>query len=138
MQFLLSLLHFLRCVMRMGSRLLFREAQMPFTGVPDRNRCRLHRDNAQQEVPGKKEFRLNKYILHTPGCRLLHNGAAKILWGGGNFVDKLYQSNDFSGTMQLTVPLFQGDITANRRGEYRHYRLFFPLFQGDITARCRI
>ena len=67
--------------MRMESLLLFRIVQMPVAGVPDRNRCRLHRDNAKQEVPGKKEFRQNKCILHTPDCRLLHNGAAKILWG---------------------------------------------------------
>jgi hypothetical protein len=72
MQFLLALLHFSRCVMRMGSLLLFHIAQMPVAGVPDRNRCLLHRDNAKQEVPGKKEFRLNKCILHTPDCRLLH------------------------------------------------------------------
>ena len=64
---------------RMESILLFRIAQMPVAGVPDRNRCRWHRDNAKQEVPGKKEFRQNKCILHTPDCRLLHNGAAKIL-----------------------------------------------------------
>ena len=43
--------------MRMESILLFHIAQMPVAGVPDRNRCRLHQDNAQQEVPGKKEFR---------------------------------------------------------------------------------
>ena len=66
---------------RMESFLLFHVAQMPVAGVPDRNRCRLHQDNAKQEVPGKKEFRQNKCILHTPDCRLLHNGAAKILWG---------------------------------------------------------
>ena len=65
----------------MESFLLFHIAQMPVAGVPDRSRCRLHRDNAKQEVPGKKEFRLNKCILHTPDCRPLHNGAAKILWG---------------------------------------------------------
>ena len=81
MQFLLALLHFLRCVMRMESLLLLHIAQMPVAVVPDWNRCRLHRDNAKQEVPGKKEFRQNKCILHTPDCRLLHNGAAKILWG---------------------------------------------------------
>ena len=81
MQFLLTLLHFLRCVIEMESLLLFRIAQMPVAEVPDRNRCRLHRDNAKQEVPGKKEFRQNKCIRHTPDCRLLHNGAAKILWG---------------------------------------------------------
>ena len=50
----------------MESVLLFRNAQMPVAGVPDRNRCRLHRDNAKQEVPGMKEFRQNKCILHTP------------------------------------------------------------------------
>ena len=64
---------------RMESFLLFRIAQKPVAGVPDRNRCRLHRDNAKQEVPGKKEFRQNKCILHTPDFRLLRNGAAKIL-----------------------------------------------------------
>ena len=69
------------CYEKMESVLLFRKAQMPVAAVPNRNRCRLHRDNAKQEVPGKKEFRLNKCILHTPDCRLLHNGAAKILWG---------------------------------------------------------
>ena len=53
---------------------------MPVVGVPDRNRCRWHRDNAKQEVPGKKEFRQNKCIRHTTDCRLLHNEAAKILW----------------------------------------------------------
>ena len=46
MQFLLALLYFSRCVMRMESFLLFRIAQMPVAGVPDRNRCRWHRDNA--------------------------------------------------------------------------------------------
>ncbi len=66
MQFLLPLLHFSRCVMRMGSFLLFHIAPMPVAGVPGRNRWRLHRDNAKQEVPGKKEFRQNKCILHTP------------------------------------------------------------------------
>ena len=80
MQFLLTLLHFSRCVIKMESLLLFHIAQMPVAGVPDRNRCRLHRDNAKQEVPGKKEFRQNKCILHTTGSRPLHNGAAKILW----------------------------------------------------------
>ena len=81
MQFLLTLLHFSRCVIKMGSLLLLHIAQKPVAGVPDRNCCRLHRDNAKQEVPGKKEFRQNKCIRHTPDCRLLHNGAAKILWG---------------------------------------------------------
>ena len=71
MQFFLALLHFPRCVMRMESLLLFHIAQMPVAGVPDRNLCRLHRDNAKQEVPDKKEFRQNKCILHTPDCRLL-------------------------------------------------------------------
>ena len=80
MQFLSALLHFSRCVIKMESLLLFRIAQKPVAGVPDRNRCRLHRDNAKQEVPGKKEFRQNKCIRHTPDCRLLHNEAAKILW----------------------------------------------------------
>ena len=79
MQFLLALLNFSGCFTRMESFLLFRIAQMPVAGVPDRNRCRWHRDNAKQEVPGKKEFRQNKCIRHTPDCRLLHNGAAKIL-----------------------------------------------------------
>ena len=79
MQFLLALLHFSRCVMKMESLLLFHTAQMPVADVPDRSRCRLYRDNAKQEVPGKKEFRQNKCILHTPDCRLLHNGATKIL-----------------------------------------------------------
>ena len=79
MQFLLALLYFSRCVMRMEYLLLFHIAQKPVAGISDRNRCRLHRDNAKQEVPGKKEFRQNKCILHTPDCRLLHNGAAKIL-----------------------------------------------------------
>ena len=67
--------------MRKESVLLCHTVQMPVAVVPDWNRCRLHRDNAKQEVPGKKEFRQNKCILHTPDCRLLHNGAAKILWG---------------------------------------------------------
>ena len=71
MQFLLALLHFSRCVMRMGSLLLFHIAQMPVAGVPDRNLCRLHRDNVLPEVPGKKEFRQNKCIRQTPDCRLL-------------------------------------------------------------------
>ena len=79
MQFLLALLYFSRCVMRMESVLLCHIVQMPVAGVPDRNRCRWHRDNAKQEVPGKKKFRQNKCIRHTPDCRLLHNGAAKIL-----------------------------------------------------------
>ena len=57
--------------MRMESLLLFHIAQMPVAGVPDRNLCRLHRDNAKQEVPGKKEFRQNRCILHTTGSRLL-------------------------------------------------------------------
>ena len=52
---------------------------MPVAGVPDRNRYRLHRDNAKQEVPGKKEFRQDRCILHTTGSRILRNGAAKIL-----------------------------------------------------------
>ena len=51
----------------MESVLLFHTVQMPVAGVPDRNRYRLHRDNAKQEVPGKKEFQQNKYILHIPG-----------------------------------------------------------------------
>ena len=63
MQFLLALLHFLRCVMRMESFLLFRIAQMPLVCVPDRNRYRLHRDNAKQEVPGKKEFSIRNVLL---------------------------------------------------------------------------
>jgi hypothetical protein len=41
----------------MESLLLFHTAQMPVAGVPDRNRCRLHRDNVLPEIPGKKEFR---------------------------------------------------------------------------------
>ena len=53
--------------MRMESVLLFHTVQMPVAGVPDRNRYRLHRDNAKQEVPGIKEFRQNKCILHIPG-----------------------------------------------------------------------
>ena len=65
----------------MESVLLCHTVQMRVAGVPDRNHCRLHQDNAKQEVPGKKEFRQNKSILHTPDCRLLHNGVAKILWG---------------------------------------------------------
>ena len=52
MQFLLALLHFSRGGMRMESFLLFHIAQMPVAGVPDRNRCRLHRDNVLSEVPG--------------------------------------------------------------------------------------
>ena len=72
---------FINARVLMGSLLLFRIVQMPVAGVLDRNRCRLHRDNAKQEVPGKKEFRQNKCIRHTPDCRLLHNGAAEILWG---------------------------------------------------------
>ena len=103
MQFLLALLYFSRCVMRMESLLLFHIAQKPVAGVLDRNRCRLHRDNAKQEVPGKKEFRQNKCVLHTPDCRLLHNGAAKILWG--NFVEKLYQSNDLFITVSPFYPI---------------------------------
>lgn len=79
MQFLLALLYFSRCVMRMESLLLSHIAQKPVAGVLYRNRCRLHRDNAKQEVPGKKEFRQNKCIRHTPDCRLLHNEATKIL-----------------------------------------------------------
>ncbi len=67
--------------MRMESFLLFHIAQMPVASVPGRNHCQLHQDNAKQEVPGKKEFQQNKYILHTPDCRLLHNEAKKILWG---------------------------------------------------------
>ena len=51
----------------MESVLLFHNAQMPVADVPDRYRYRLHRDNAKQEVPGMKEFRQNKCILHTPG-----------------------------------------------------------------------
>ena len=51
----------------MESVLLFHTVQMPVAGVPDRNRCRLHRDNAKQEVPGKKEFRLNKCIIIYSG-----------------------------------------------------------------------
>ena len=65
MQFLLALLHFSRGGMRMESLLLLHIAQMPVAGAPDRNRCRLHQDNAKQEVPGKKESRQNKCILHT-------------------------------------------------------------------------
>ena len=42
----------------MESVLLFHTVQMPVAGVPDLNRYRLHRDNAKQEVPGIKEFRL--------------------------------------------------------------------------------
>ena len=70
MQFLLALLHFSRCVMRMESILLFHIVQMPVADVPDRNRCRWHRDNAKQEVPGKKEFRQNKCIRHTPAHKM--------------------------------------------------------------------
>jgi len=66
--------------MRMKSILLFHIVQMPVADVPDRNRCRLHRDNAKQEVPGMREFRQNKCILHTTSSRLLHNGATMILW----------------------------------------------------------
>ena len=51
--------------MRMESILLFHIVQMPVAGVPDRSRCRLHRDNAKQEVPGKKEFR-QKWWLRSP------------------------------------------------------------------------
>ena len=51
----------------MESVLLFHTVQMPVAGVPDRNRYRLHRDHAKQEVvPSMKEFRQNKCILHTP------------------------------------------------------------------------
>ena len=38
MPFLLTLLHFSRCVMRMGSLLLFRIVQMPVAGVPEHRR----------------------------------------------------------------------------------------------------
>ena len=51
--------------MKMGSVFSYHIAQMPVAGVPERSRCRLHRDNAKQEVPGKKEFRQNKCIRHT-------------------------------------------------------------------------
>ena len=69
MQFLLTLLHFSRCVIKIGSLLLLHIAQMPVAGVPDRSRCRFHRDNTKQEVPGKKEFLQNKCILHTPDTK---------------------------------------------------------------------
>ena len=42
---------------RMESFLLFHVAQMPVAGVPDRNRCRLHRDNVLPEVPFPLELR---------------------------------------------------------------------------------
>ena len=61
----------------MESLLLLHIAQMPVAGVPDRNRCRGHRDNAQQEVPGNKEFRQNKCILHTPGKVTTVSGLAQ-------------------------------------------------------------
>ena len=61
MQFLLTLLHFSRCVIKMESLLLLHIAQMPVAGVPDRSRYRLHRNNAKQEVPGKKEFRQKNF-----------------------------------------------------------------------------
>ena len=38
---------FINARVRMGSLLLFHIAQMPVADVPDRNRCRLHRDNAR-------------------------------------------------------------------------------------------
>ena len=63
----------------MESLLLLHIAQMPVAGVPDRNRCRLHRDNAKQEVPGKKEFRQNKCILHTP---LQKDFCSHLVWCG--------------------------------------------------------
>ena len=69
MQFLLTLLHFSRYVMKMGSVFSYHTAQMPVADIPDRSRYRLHRDNAKQEVPGKKEFRQNKCILHTPDTK---------------------------------------------------------------------
>ena len=53
--------------MKMGSVFSYHTAQMPVAGVPDRNRCRSHWDNVLPEVPGKKEFRQNKCIRHTPG-----------------------------------------------------------------------
>ena len=65
MQFLLTLMNFSGCFTRMESLLLLHIVQMPVAGVPDRNRCRLHLDNAKQEVPGKKELRQNKCIRHT-------------------------------------------------------------------------
>ena len=65
----------------MESVLLFHNAQMPVAGIPGLNRYRLHLDNACSEVPGMKEFRQNKCILHTPDCRLLHNEAAKDFIG---------------------------------------------------------
>ena len=74
MQFLLTLLHFSRCVIKMESLLLFHIAQMPVAGAPDRNRCRLHQDNAKQEVPGKKEFRQNKCIRKVIGSNLVWCG----------------------------------------------------------------
>ena len=64
MQFLLTLLLFSGWVMIMGSLLLFNIAQMPVAGIPDRNHCRLHLDNAKRKIPGIKEFRQNKNIRH--------------------------------------------------------------------------
>ena len=75
MQFLLALLHFSRCVMKMESLLLFHTAQMPVADVPDRNRCRWHLDNACSEVPGIKEFRLegeNKKPVKSTGGNLFN------------------------------------------------------------------
>jgi hypothetical protein len=48
------------------SLLLFNIAQMPVAGIPDRNHCRLHQDNAKRKIPGIKEFRRIKIFDIKP------------------------------------------------------------------------
>ena len=52
--------------MRMESVLLFRIVQMPVTGVPNRNHCRLHRDNVKQKVPAEMVI---AFAGHKNQCR---------------------------------------------------------------------
>ena len=69
--------------MRLESILLSHNVQMPVADVPDRNRYRLHRDNAKQEVPGMKEFRQNKCILQMENLKRKNTRVFRVNLGGG-------------------------------------------------------
>ena len=118
--------------MRMESILLFHTAQMPVAGVPDRNRCRLYRDNVLPEVPGKKDFRQNKCIRHTPDCRLRHNGATRILWA---FFEGKYWSRKKHGSgLQNAANYRSRESNSNNMSPYCRVLTTVPKQKSRMTC----